>query len=504
MQANNAIRPAPAGAGRFYKGARAMNDRPAALERLYFGLAARIDLPKRQKRAMLADFHRAAEKLIADGATPEETAERLDFERLGDFYLRRADYWYPLDDAAKIYPMSMTDGWMSVFRLSAYLDAPVEPELLQAALHFTLPRFPFFATSVRRGVFWHYIDGAKRRFVITPETEPPCAPMNVAAGDAQSFRVVYYRERISAEFFHILTDGTGGLAFLTALVTEYLRLRGEARGAEAPAEAEPYGEQCENAFERYAASCPAEGGGFVEKPAVRLRGRLAKERPARILHFEMDSERLRQAARSRGVTVTALVLAFMTEAAYAASDESRAAIQIQVPVNMRKYCPSRTLRNFSMYFSVRTPRAKAGDAQQLLPDISRQLAEGGSEQSMRRMLASTTQMVHLLSCVPLAVKRPAARLAYGFLGERAFTSTLSNLGAARLPEDVAPHVRKLDFVLGTGEQSRAACAMVTLGRCAVLSVTKLTEDKSFETRLLELFEAADVPVKLSGSMLYGA
>ena len=157
-----------------------------------------------------------------------------------------------------------------------------------------------------------------------------------------------------------------------------------------------------------------------------------------------------------------------------------------------------------MYFSVRTPRAKAGDAQQLLPDISHQLAEGGSEQSMRRMLASTTQMVHLLSCVPLAVKRPAARLAYGFLGERAFTSTLSNLGAARLPEDVAPHVRKLDFVLGTGEQSRAACAMVTLGRCAVLSVTKLTEDKSFETRLLELFEAADVPVKLSGSMLYGA
>lgn len=270
-----------------------MNDRPAALERLYFGLAARIDLPKRQKRAMLADFHRAAEKLIADGATPEEAAERLDFERLGDFYLRRADYWYPLDDAAKIYPMSMTDGWMSVFRLSAYLDAPVEPELLQAALHFTLPRFPFFATSVRRGVFWHYIDGAKRRFVITPETEPPCAPMNVAAGDAQSFRVVYYRERISAEFFHILTDGTGGMAFLTALVTEYLRLRGDVRGTEAPVTAEPYGEQCENAFERYAASCPAEGGGFVEKPAVRLRGRLAKERPARILHFEMDSERLR-------------------------------------------------------------------------------------------------------------------------------------------------------------------------------------------------------------------
>lgn len=157
----------------------------AELERLLFGLAARIDLPAREKRAMLSDFRAAAEYLVSDGVPAREAAERLGCERLGDFYLRRADYWYPLDDAAKIYPMSMTDGWMSVFRLSAYMDAPVVPELLQAALHFVLPRFPFFSTEVRRGLFWHYIDGVKRRFVVRPETEPPCAPMDLTAGSGR-------------------------------------------------------------------------------------------------------------------------------------------------------------------------------------------------------------------------------------------------------------------------------------------------------------------------------
>ena len=68
-----------------------------ALDRLFFGLAARIGLPGREKAAMLADFR-------------------------------------------------------------------------AAALHFVLPRFPFFATRVRRGVFWHYIDAAKRRFEVRPET----------------------------------------------------------------------------------------------------------------------------------------------------------------------------------------------------------------------------------------------------------------------------------------------------------------------------------------------
>lgn len=392
-----------------------MENTAPELERLYFALAARIDLPRAQKRALISDFRRAAEVLVSRGLSPAEAAARLGHERLGDFYLSAPDYWYLLDDAAKIYPMSMTDGWMSVFRLSAYLDAPVEPSLLQLALDLTMPRFPFFATKIKRGVFWHYIDGIKRRFTVQPETELPCAPMNVAAGDSQSFRVLYYGRRVSVEFFHILTDGTGGLAFLTALL-----------------------------------------------------------------------------------------LAFMTEAAHAASDESRGDISIQVPVNMRKFCPSKTLRNFSMYCSVRTPWAEAGEAERLLPDITRQLSERASETAMRGMLASTAEMVRLLGRVPLAVKRPAARIAYGFLGERAFTSTLSNLGAAKLPPEVEVHVEKLDFVLGTGERARAACAMVTLKGLALLSVTKLTDDKTFETRLLSLLEGAGVPVKLSGSMPYGA
>lgn len=392
-----------------------MENTAPELERLYFALAARIDLPRAQKRALISDFRRAAEVLVSRGLSPAEAAARLGHERLGDFYLSAPDYWYPLDDAAKIYPMSMTDGWMSVFRLSAYLDAPVEPSLLQLALDLTMPRFPFFATKIKRGVFWHYIDGVKRRFTVQPETELPCAPMNVAAGDSQSFRVLYYGRRVSVEFFHILTDGTGGLAFLTALL-----------------------------------------------------------------------------------------LAFMTEAAHAASDESRGDISIQVPVNMRKFCPSKTLRNFSMYCSVRTPWAEAGEAERLLPDITLQLSERASETAMRGMLASTAEMVRLLGRVPLAVKRPAARIAYGFLGERAFTSTLSNLGAAKLPPEVEAHVEKLDFVLGTGERARAACAMVTLKGRALLSVTKLTDDKTFETRLLSLLEGAGVPVKLSGSMPYGA
>ena len=70
----------------------------------------------------------------------------------------------------------MRHGRMAVFRLSAYLKEPVAPALLQMALTFTIKRFPSFATTVKKGFFWHYLDTAKRRYAIEPEVEMPCKP----------------------------------------------------------------------------------------------------------------------------------------------------------------------------------------------------------------------------------------------------------------------------------------------------------------------------------------
>ena len=47
-----------------------MENTAPELERLYFALAARIDLPRAQKRALISDFRRAAEVLVSRGLSP--------------------------------------------------------------------------------------------------------------------------------------------------------------------------------------------------------------------------------------------------------------------------------------------------------------------------------------------------------------------------------------------------------------------------------------------------
>ena len=75
--------------------------------RFFSELHGRVWLPKNQKNAMRRDFEAAIRVLVQSGVPLREALGRLSLCRLGDFYSTAPSRWYPLDDAAKVYPLSM-------------------------------------------------------------------------------------------------------------------------------------------------------------------------------------------------------------------------------------------------------------------------------------------------------------------------------------------------------------------------------------------------------------
>lgn len=454
------------------------------------------------ERALLREDFEAALLYFRDAGVPlDEALRRLSVDHMGGFYVRPPSAWFTLDDAAKVYPLSMKRGQMAVFRLSAYMAEPVVPELLQMALTFMIKRFPSFATTVKKGFFWHYLDAAKRRYAIETETDIPCRPLHIARSGSQAFRVLYHRNRISVEYFHILTDGTGGMLFLKTLVAEYLRLKGVAYAGKDDIGAAPALAEVANEFGR-AEGEGESGGGFMDRAATQMSGRLSRIKPCQVLHFKMNAASLKEAAKSRGVTVTAYVLSRMFLAGKAATDEMEGTIRIQVPVNLRKFYPSQTVRNFSMYCGIGLRIPEIADGPALQEAISAQLAERTSKAAMSGMMRATRRMVGLLRYIPLAVKTPVAKAVYGFLGDRIFSNTLSNLGIVRMPPELAAHIESLDFVLGTAVTNRANCALVTFGNIATLSITKMTADPTFEEEMYRLLLGDGIELTVEGSPLY--
>jgi len=456
-----------------------------------------------EKRSMRRDFEWAIEYYLSVGVSVSQALKRLDVQNLGGFYVRPPVLWYALDNAAKIYPLSMEHGRMTVFRMSVYMKSAVVPEILQMALNFAIKRFPSFATTLKKGFFWHYLDTSKRRYVIEPECDMPLKPLPVSHSFSQSFRVMYFANRISVEFFHGLTDGHGGMTFLKVLAAEYLRLMGadiERDESLWDANAIPLNEEFENEFRNVERR--KSGSGFIQKKALQMSGKISRQKPCRVLHFKMDGRKLKETANKYGCTVTVYLLWILFKASKAATDEMKGDISLQVPVNMRKLYPSKTVRNFAMYCGIRIPIDQMEDDEWLRGEIARQMKEKTSRECMSEMVTSTKNLVSSLCWVPLFVKKPLVKLVYSFLSDRLFTCTLSNLGVVQMPKGYEAYIDSMDFALGTSAVNRAVCGMVTYENTAVLTFTKMTTDPSFEEYALMMLNADGIDVRVEGSKSY--
>lgn len=460
-------------------------------------------LSRKENLLMRRDFENAIVYYAQNKVPLADMLARLDPINLGGFYARPPALWYPLDDAAKIYPLSIKHGQMDVFRLSMYLVEPVVPVVLQIALSFVIKRFPSFATTVKKGFFWHYLDASKKRYQVEIETNVPCQPLSISQSGSQSFRVLYYGNRISIEFFHVLTDGTGGMLLLKTLVLEYLRLLGVKTSEEQPIfniNDAPHIQETANEFNK--SNLPKKKSGFMGKSALQMSGKIAAIKPCRIIHYKLDTEQLKQVACEKQASITAYITALIMVATKYATEANKGSINIHVPVNMRKYYPSLTIRNFSMYCGIRMRIDTISDVDTIIPEIKQQLATKTGQEPMTQMMTSVAVMVKSLRFVPLFIKTPIASLIYGLLSDNLFSNTLSNLGIVSLPKEMEPYVESMDFILGPGITNRAKCTLVTYQNTTTLSVSKLTIDPSFEEKLYELLKKDGLTIELEGSDTY--
>lgn len=467
-------------------------------------VSSKIKISRYYKKGLMKDYEQIILYYLNKGVSIEEIINRLSLDKLDTFYqYKRINDWYPLDHAAKVYPLAMNMKWMSIFRVSMYLKERVIPKVLQMALNFTIKRFPYFATAVRCGFFWHYIDGIKRRFKVEQEEKVPCGYMDIAHGIRASFRVLYYKNRISVEFFHILTDGSGALIFLETLVGEYFRLMGKDITSE-DGFFEIHEEPQEAEFENYFPKTDKSKGkaNFVEKPSLQVEGKRTLMQPSQIINFEMDCNELKTKCKERGVTVSVMILAMMFFAVKASIKKQKikpnSSIQIQVPVNMRKYYPTKTLKNFSMIAGVRIKYSDINDFDEVLKEVERQLKIKNTKEELDKIMTRSNQLISGLKYIPLFLKRLVMPFIYPTV-ERSYATCFSNLGVIKVRKSMEEYIEKYDCILGTLILNNVAVSMNTFKDKSIISINKAIKESTFEETIFKYLVDLGINVHVYGS-----
>ena len=425
---------------------------------------------------------------------------------------RQGAQWLPLDNAAKIYPPAMTEGWNALFRVSVTLDEPIDRQILKRALLKTTGRFPNFSMKLRRGFFWYYLERIGGAPEIKDDVQNPCARMMFRDNGGFAFRVRCYNRRIAVEIFHVITDGGGGLSFLKTLTAEYLEIKYGVRiprggdildcGEQASAE------ELEDGYVKHA------GPRAVPEPACRayhLYGTPDRD----FLHVTtgiIDAEEIASRAKALGVTVTEYLTTVLLFAAIDWKNvkggflQRSRPVKITVPVNLRKLFGCKTLRNFANYANVGIDtRLGEYSFEEAARTVHHQLKLGSDPKVLAAKVASNVNIEKSLfmRLVPLFIKDPVMSIAYRVEGDRKSTTCLSNLGLVKLPEEMEAHVERFDFMLGSLVENPVACACVGYGGRLYINFTRTIEEsfieRAFFTRLVKM--GVHVLVESNGSDL---
>ena len=181
-----------------------------------------------------------------------------------------------------------------MFRFSAYLKENVVPELLQTATNLTIKRFPSFCTKVEHNFFDFFLTQSSLPIKVKEDSNPKIRTMEVFDTKTHCLRVLYFNNRISVEFFHSITDGSGAIEFLKVLLTEYFNLRGincepdenimDIKNVATP-------QEYENAFDKI----PYNNGKnkLSDKKAIQLDGKMFKNYASYNVIFNMDTNKLK-------------------------------------------------------------------------------------------------------------------------------------------------------------------------------------------------------------------
>ena len=411
--------------------------------------------------------------------------------------------WMRLDNAALIFPAISHTRWSNVFRVSATLTEPVDPALLQRAAADLMPRFPSMYVRLKTGVFWHYLEALPAPPQVREDFAFPLTLMQKKELKTCCIRVIYFKNRIAVEFFHSLTDGTGGIIYLKTLTARYLHLK---YGADVPAEEgvldlneAPLPEELEDSFPRFSNGVALDDR---ETDALRLRG----TREPNFLHLTtgiVPAGALKAAAHRYGVTVTVFLTAVMAESILAYQTERcperrrRKPVRITVPINLRRIYGSKTLRNFALTLNPGVdPRMGDYDLGELCSVIAAQLNAEATPQRMAGRIAANVnpQNISLIRAVPLPVKSFIMRLIYNRRGESKGCINVSNLGVIRVPEAMAPFVRRMEFIIGTQRSYPNNCSVATFGDETYINMIRNIREPELERRFFSRLVELNVPV----------
>lgn len=393
--------------------------------------------------------------------------------------------WDKLDNTANLFPVIATEQMTNVYRISVSLTEEVDRLLLQEALNRILPQFLVFRMRLRMGIFWYYFEeNTKPVPFVRQEYQSPGAYIDKSKNNQYMFRVTYYKCRINLEVFHALTDGSGGIMFFKELIYQYLRLKYPKLLEVEKDKISPgiFLDQEDSYIKNFK---KGHAKVYQSSRAVCLQGERLPKETMGVMHGYLPVDQLKTVSKSYGVTINqylAGVFVYSIYKEYLKGQPSKLPISCCVPVNLRPYYDSHTMKNFFAMVSANfKPEKEHYSFEEVLEIVADDLKKQITPENLDNIMSYnvSNEKNWILRAVPLFIKRLAIQMVYG-TSAKATTATMTNIGNIELREPYMPYVEHFYTTLSMSKGQNLKGGICSYNGVLVFTFSSNLRDLSIE------------------------
>ncbi len=412
--------------------------------------------------------------------------------------------WHRLDNAANVFPLISHKNFSNVFRLAVEMKTLVDPKVLQNALDITLPNFGNFNFKIRSGFFWYYFEPTSTRLLIQKETLRPCSYVDTKIRHHHLFRILYYRNRISLEVFHAITDGTGATNFLKALTVNYLKLlSGESIPEQVPRI--KVKSELEDSYKKYYKKMKHTQEHIPR--AFKFKGKRLPINTLGVLHGFLDVDAVIAYSRSLDVTLTEYIASAYLWAIYSAcqgEDKKKRPIHLAVPVNLRRFFESTTNMNFFSHITIAIDKPiEPLTFEDVLARVKEQFRMGITKENMLKNISKEVALSRnpITRIVPLFLKNIFVKLVH-IKTIQSYTTTLSNVGKIDMPEKWADEIAHFELVMNATGVDPMKCTICAYQNNLVVTISSQLEETYIQKAFFRKLSSDGLNVKIESNGAY--
>lgn len=408
--------------------------------------------------------------------------------------------WLTLDNTAKIYPLMSNAKSQNMFRANAELMEDIIPEVLKSALVLVTPRFPMLTMRLKKGFFWHYLEKNTAALDVYEESPFIMENFTFSRDNCYNFRVMYYKKRISIDFYHVLCDGGAAVEFFKCLIFNYIKLLHkdiENDGTIIDILSPISNSEYEDSFIKNFKKLKIRDLNIADlkgTPAYVIPGAQFPQGKS-VTILTLNSCSVLAYSKSIGCSVTEFLSALLVMSAKENVDSSAAHINnfcLFLPINIRKFYNSTSMRNFSMFSRANIDISNSNlTLQDCINTINAALKYGTNKDVLDNRINTTVRPTKFMPMriMPICIKSFIFNIGNRIFGKAKKSCTLSNLGVLRIP-CLEQFVDKFHYQLNTNALVPLNIACSTYKNKLTISLLRNTVDASiiqtFATKLLAL------------------